>query len=697
MILDISSNLYGSYALGNSFKNFLFLRYLALGSPNARSINATDFGPLQDKPLKELSLGDGLGLDSYESGSFTRLQFLEKLTLRMTFCERSQMFHIILKDLDETQVQSLNLIQFLPNFCNVSIDPFVGLKGMRSLTKISFVDTWFNSSVMTKLLLNIFETKLEVLGFFNITYNEDTPEGIVFPGIPGYNQSHNVKAVIFDNVHHYQYTYPKININVTFFSQITYVKFSGTGMNISPCNLISSLPSLEVLDLSNNLLTDHGFWWFGCSYTNVFPALRRLSLRNNKFQDLDFISERTQQMKTLDTLDLSFNSIKLNGPCTWSPQLTSLSLSNNDLGNSIFSNLSPYIRSLNLSKTGITELNQEALSLLPNLTHLFLSSNTIRTLPTNLWAPRLEVLHVDQNNILTMSKQSLGGLRGLKQLKASNNPFSCTCDSYWFVTAFNKSLLLDWPSQYTCNAPSELAGKTLNEYQPSRASCDPGLRAAIAVPLIVVSFAVLGLVFHMFDGAWYLRMLWVWMRVKQRGYQGAKRLSKGAFHYHAFISYSQIDSSWVDSQLVPNLECTNFSLCIHERDFMPGDWIIDNIINCVESSYKTLFVLSRNFVQSEWCNYELFFAHHRALSIKEDSLVFILLEPIPADSLPRKFLRLRTLLQQRTYLEWPEEEGKRRIFWASLKAMLQVADDRILMKQVAREIAESCPLLSDTD
>ncbi|KPP56472.1 Toll-like receptor 6-like, partial [Scleropages formosus] len=180
--------------------------------------------------------------------------------------------------------------------------------------------------------------------------------------------------------------------------------------------------------------------------------------------------------------------------------------------------------------------------------------------------------------------------------------------------------------------------------------------------------------------------MWVWLRVKKRGHKGADRLKNAIFKYHAFISYSQKDSEWVDNQLVPNLEAAQFSLCIHERDFVPGDWIIDNIINCVERSYKTLFVLSHNFVQSEWCNYELFFAQHRAMSIQQDSLVFILLEPIPTDSLPKKFLKLRTLLRQQTYLEWHKDERKQQVFWVSLRSMLKTADKNMVLERVAKEM-----------
>lgn len=189
-------------------------------------------------------------------------------------------------------------------------------------------------------------------------------------------------------------------------------------------------------------------------------------------------------------------------------------------------------------------------------------------------------------------------------------------------------------------------------------------------------------------------MLWVWIRVKRWSTKQADKLMNSTFLYHAFVSYSQHDCTWVDSELVSTLEGTGLFICIHEQDFAPGQWILDNIINCVESSYKTIFILSKHFVQSEWCNYELFFAQHRAISVNNDSLVFILLEPIPSDSLPKKFLRLRTLLREKTYLEWPKDETKKKVFWSSLRSILQTADKSIMMKEVAFDIAENALLLS---
>uniref|UniRef100_A0A3Q0T552 Toll-like receptor n=1 Tax=Amphilophus citrinellus TaxID=61819 RepID=A0A3Q0T552_AMPCI len=693
-VLDLANNVYTSYQLPASFQNLTKLELLSLGSTAALSINYSDFDPLMNVPLQHLALGAGIQWQKYDSGSLAKIKSLKKLSLFASFCGTFGMFENLLVDLNETQAKSLRCITLLPDKCNVSDNPFMNLRRMPFMQNLTIENTWINSSFMEGFLKNVWLSSLYELSFVNITYYEDTPDGFVFHNI---NHTISLSSVIFNGVNHYQYKYPTINMSFEAFSGLTYLKFSGTGMNILPCRVMTVLPSLETLDLSDNLLSESGFWWTPCSHSTVFPKLRKLSLSKNRFSSLSYISRETHQMNTLESLDLSFNSIHLDGDCSWPAQLTELLLGNNNLGNSVFTYLSSDFKRIDLSKTGITAISQEDLSRFPKLTHLQLSSNSIQVIPIDLTVPALVSLHIDQNAITSISKESLAGIPRLQELKAGSNPFVCSCDSYWLIITFNKSLLLDWPFDYACNSPPSFAGFSLSEYKPSELSCKMWLQAAVAVPVVLVIFAAMGLAFHKCDGAWYTKMLWVWIWMKRRGKKRANILNNVSFSYHAFISYSHQDSDWVDSQLVPCLEGTGFSLCVHERDFVPGELIIDNIINCVESSYKTLFVLSKHFVQSEWCNYELFFAQHRAIGVQQDSLVFILLEPIPIDSFPKKYLRLRSLLRQQTYLEWPKDEKKQQDFWASLKSMLHMADKSIVLKDVALAISDTVSLITDQE
>lgn len=692
-ILDLANNQYKSYQVPASFQKLTHLDVLSLGSTAALSVSYNDFDPLVNVSLQHLVLGAGIHWKTYDSGALAKIRSLQKFSLFASFCGNFGMLEDLLVDLNVTQVPSLRFITVFPDSCHVTGNLFENLRTMPFIQNLTLENTWINSSFMEVFLKNVWLSPLYDLSFVNITYNEDTPDGFQFRTI---NHTINLYSITFNGVNHYQYKYPQINMSFEAIANLTYLKFSGTGMNILPCKLLSALPSLETLDLSDNLLTDSGFWWFYCSYTSVFPKLRRLSLSKNRFSSLSFISQKTSEdMKVLESLDLSFNSIYLDGDCKWSSQLTELSLANNNLGNSVFKYLSSNFERIDLSKTGITAITQGDLAKFPKLAHLLLSSNSIQVIPEDLTVPALLSLHVDQNAITSISWEVFAGFPRLQTLISGNNPFICLCDSYWFVTALNKSLLPDWPLDYTCSTPPLFAGLSLSEYKTSELSCETWLQAAVALPATILIFACIGLVFYKCDGVWYTKMLWVWIRVKRRGKKRSNMLKNISFNYHAFISYSHHDSGWVDNQLVPSLEGAGFSLCLHERDFVPGDWIINNIINCVESSYKTLFVLSEHFVRSEWCNYELFFAQHRAISVQRDSLVFILLEPIPTDSLPKKFLRLKCLLRQQTYLEWPKDERKQQVFWASLKSMLHMADQCMILKEVALAISDTVPLLTD--
>ncbi|KAM9324976.1 uncharacterized protein PAF06_001090 [Gastrophryne carolinensis] len=122
-------------------------------------------------------------------------------------------------------------------------------------------------------------------------------------------------------------------------------------------------------------------------------------------------------------------------------------------------------------------------------------------------------------------------------------------------------------------------------------------------------------------------------------------LGKGQ-KYHVFISYSSGDSIWVFG-LVHKLESSipGLKICFHERDFVPGKTIIDNMIECIQSSQKTVMVLSPDFLRSRWCLFET------NLSIFQDcmlhkSIVPIMLKPCPVP------LHLSTL----TYLEADDEQ-----------------------------------------
>jgi hypothetical protein len=71
------------------------------------------------------------------------------------------------------------------------------------------------------------------------------------------------------------------------------------------------------------------------------------------------------------------------------------------------------------------------------------------------------------------------------------------------------------------------------------------------------------------------------------------------YEYDAFVVYDSADRQWVNNELLTHLEDQATSdgsairLCVHERDFPPGEDIIGNIWNKMESSRKTILIVSK--------------------------------------------------------------------------------------------------------
>ena len=108
-----------------------------------------------------------------------------------------------------------------------------------------------------------------------------------------------------------------------------------------------------------------------------------------------------------------------------------------------------------------------------------------------------------------------------------------------------------------------------------------------------------------------------------------------------------------------------YKLCVHDRDWLAGVDIAENIVTSIAESRRTILVLSKHFAVSQWCQFEVAMAQLRVKSegYKQDRLLVILLDDIPEDLLTP---RLIYILSSKTYLAWPADEAKHPLFWKTL-------------------------------
>ncbi|KTG34625.1 hypothetical protein cypCar_00045965 [Cyprinus carpio] len=143
---------------------------------------------------------------------------------------------------------------------------------------------------------------------------------------------------------------------------------------------------------------------------------------------------------------------------------------------------------------------------------------------------------------------------------------------------------------------------------------------------------------------------------------------KHQYRYDVFVSYSGKDEHWVMEELLPNLEQRGppfLRLCLHSRDFQLGQDIVENITDSIYASRRTLCLISRNYIGSNWCSLEMQLATYRLQVEHRDILILVFLEMIPSRLLSSHH-RLARLVKTRTYLDWPREPEMQEAFWDRL-------------------------------
>ena len=114
------------------------------------------------------------------------------------------------------------------------------------------------------------------------------------------------------------------------------------------------------------------------------------------------------------------------------------------------------------------------------------------------------------------------------------------------------------------------------------------------------------------------------------------------FEFDVFVSYRQQepDKSWVRKVLVPQLEALGLRVCIDYRDFRMGAVLIKEMERAVVTSRYTLAVLSPQYLQSNFTEFENLIAEHLGLEAGERRLLMVMRE----ECRPRLSLRSRLWL-----------------------------------------------------
>ena len=650
-----------------SFENIPNIRTLNLSSCNITSIEAGTFSTLKELKYLNLSRNMALGFTTLRNVSYG-LQFTKIDTLDYSKVYKTFGLSTELRRCDMWFLRNTTLREFYLNSNRISLVEPNALYLLPPSLKIVWVED---------NLLSYGPFALQIGCMKNLQRLEMSKQQYTHP-VTTYNNELHV---------HEKMTIPKSSCEIpkTCFNQSNcpYLEgeqflslFSATfpaslvTLTLRHSNLRYQRSELKVpltikndivsIDLSDNIM----FNWSGSFiYLN---KLKYLDLSDNFCTDV--------------TADFFANT----------PFLESLNASNNKIGHklaadikgSIFKPLTN-IRKLNLSNNWIDHLPENVFIHLSTLQILDVSFNRI---PNVTFIPesmtKLTGLYLQQNKIQTLPLKLLHQLESNSRntgenvsMDLSKNDLRMSCNNIDFLS------WMTIHTQYFINIHSytfrQDNGQT-KSYKDMALSLTALQKSCQTYALVIISAAVLiTLFFAVVIGGicyrfrWRLRFFYYMTKARYLGYQQVhnKEFQK-VYQYDAFISYSHEDYLFVKDEMIPRLEEEwGFSLCIHQRDFLPGHYIAENILQAITESKMTVILLSPSFLKSKWCIYEFNMARMESIYSREgENVVFVIMyEDIDMAYIS---LEMQRCLESESFLKFPTDESEVPYFWQMLKQAL---------------------------
>lgn len=448
-------------------------------------------------------------------------------------------------------------------------------------------------------------------------------------------------------------------------------------LEIMEPNAFSGLNNLRYLDLMYNSLS-----YF---HKHLFSGLEKLLVLKLGFNEITYESTKTlqyppfMQLKSLKELNLEGQKHGIQVvPSNFFQGLSSLQELLLGKNPSVFLDHHQFDPLINLTKLDISGtkdgdrslyLNASLFQNLKRLKILRLENNNLESLVPGMFSSlqNLQVFSLRFNNLKVINQSHLENLKSLMFFDVYGNKLQCTCDNLWFKnwSMNTEEVHVPFLRSYPCQQPDSQS--LLIDFDDAMCNFD------LAKVYFLCSFSmVLSTMLFSWFSAKMIASLWYGLYLCRAWYLTKWHKTEKKFVYDAFVSFSATDEAWVYKELVPALEegsQTTFKLCLHQRDFEPGIDIFENIQNAINTSRKTLCVVSNHYLHSEWCRLEVQLASMKMFYEHKDVIILIFLEEIPNYKLS-SYHRLRKLINRQTFITWPDSAHQQPLFWARIRNAL---------------------------
>ncbi|KAL4230537.1 hypothetical protein ACF0H5_010919 [Mactra antiquata] len=414
------------------------------------------------------------------------------------------------------------------------------------------------------------------------------------------------------------------------------------------------------------------------TYFEVFEErLKKFNITNNASNKLSQskppLTEYLDLSECLsDTYKLMFELFEVEG-------LRYLNMSGTYLGYTLIDNGTMFERftsltTLDISSNGILHIRLHLFQTLLNLERLYIGNNKLSRISFDIsQLKKLKYLDLRCNRLETLKMKTLQSLSSLKNVTVNlaENCLRCDCNNLKFLDwVFTSNVIFEDLEHTVCYFINEssIPIRDLN-IENLKLECQP---PTYSVLTLVTSLCILAFLMIIGGGIlysyrWNLRYFYYMTKFKMAG--GYQRLDDIEYDKDIFVSYANGDTEFVKKKIIPKLEESgHFSLLLHARDFQAGEFVADNIVRAVTSTRVTLAILTRAYIQSKWCMYEMNMARLEGINTNRNVLCVIMKDNIPPRKLP---IEIIDILRYKTYIEYPVSEEEQEQFWERLKTTLK--------------------------
>ena len=322
-------------------------------------------------------------------------------------------------------------------------------------------------------------------------------------------------------------------------------------------------------------------------------------------------------------------------------------------------------------------LNQTLLDRVPNLEEIHLCKNgLVSWSDRDLFSSntRLTTLYMTNNQIVFLTDAMLDLFGRLKLVNFVDNPITCDINVYKFyknIATLPTLTVGEWKSGegYFCYLKENLNDPISFKQYAHRFESKIRTKSSASSLVIVLVLCASALVVVASATAIYRNRfiigyyVYVWRNMTEK-VPPVEENSEALFD--VFISYSNEDSGFVGDQLLPYLEgqC-GLRCCVHQRDFKVGLAVTDNIVDALDKSKTFMIVLSRSFIKSKWCQFEVHLAQCKFFKERKSNTLLLIKDGLKVTDVDRN---MRHILKTWTYLRWPNHVNDRDTFWKRLEA-----------------------------